>query len=141
MGRLLQFSAIILLIGALVPLLEFFDRWDYPAGLSNDMEFAVHSIIVTFCLVVLVCKLVSSSAMRISVASPLISQRGSKDKRHDLGETGVSYILPNRPAVTNLISKEVCPGGRTAWWVLSLTLTYRRVLRWSLILWRFLDVC
>lgn len=78
MSRLLQFSAIILLIGAFVPLLEFFDTWD-AAGLSNDTEFAVYSLIFALCLVVLVCSLVSLSALKIQFATtrvPRIDQRG-----------------------------------------------------------------
>ena len=92
MSRLLRFSAIILLIGAFVPLLEFFDRWD-PAGLSNDTEFGVYSLIFAFCLLVLVCKLVSSSAMRICVAASLL-RRGRKEKRHDADHIDVSRIPP-----------------------------------------------
>lgn len=93
MNRLLQFSAIVLLFGAFVPLLEFFDRWDSP-GLSNDTEFAVFSLILVFCLVVLVCELVSSFAMRITIAISPISRRDIKEKRHDSDHTIVFYIPP-----------------------------------------------
>ena len=91
MRRLLQFSTVILVVGAFVPLLELFDSWD-AAGLSNDTEFAVYSLIFAFCLVVLVCKLVSSSAMRIGITISLISKRGSKNKRHDVDHTDVFSV-------------------------------------------------
>lgn len=62
MRRLLQFGTILMLIGALYPLLEFFDGWD-SSGLFNDTEFAVFALLFALCLVLLVCKLVSSGAL------------------------------------------------------------------------------
>lgn len=53
-----------MLIGAFIPLLEFFDRWDAP-GLSNDTEYAVYAFILAICLVLLLCELISSGALRV----------------------------------------------------------------------------
>src|SRR6516164_4556242 len=64
MRRLFQFGAVMMLIGAVIPLLELFDRWDAP-GLSNDTEFAVFAFIFAICLVVLLCKLVASDVLKL----------------------------------------------------------------------------
>jgi hypothetical protein len=52
-----------MLIGAVIPLLELFDRWDAP-GLSNDTEFAVFAFIFAICLVVLLCKLLACDLLK-----------------------------------------------------------------------------
>jgi hypothetical protein len=58
--RLLQFGVLFLSLAAfLTPLIEFFDRWD-PPGPSNDTELAVFGLILTFCLILLVSRLVAS---------------------------------------------------------------------------------
>lgn len=49
----------LILTAFLTPLVEFFDHWD-PPGPENDTELAVFSIILTLCLVFLVCKLIPS---------------------------------------------------------------------------------
>ena len=43
----------------LAPLIELFDRWD-PPGSGNDTELAVFGLILTFCLILLVSRLVAS---------------------------------------------------------------------------------
>jgi hypothetical protein len=68
MKRLFQFGAVLMLIGAFYPLLELFDRWDKP-GFSNDSEFAVYALLLTICLVLLLCKLISSGALKWSFIS------------------------------------------------------------------------
>jgi len=66
---LLQLGTWLLLMVVLVaPLSEWFDRWDAP-GLSNDVEFAIFSFIVTLCLVLLVSKLMASIAMQVELFS------------------------------------------------------------------------
>jgi hypothetical protein len=40
-------------------MIEFFDRWD-PPGPGNDTELAVFGLILTFCLILLVCRIVAS---------------------------------------------------------------------------------
>lgn len=45
----------------LTPLAEIFDRWD-TAGLDNDTEFAVFAFVFALCLVLLICRLISSLA-------------------------------------------------------------------------------
>jgi hypothetical protein len=68
MKRLFQFGAVMMMIGALYPLLELFDRWDAP-GLSNDTEFRVYALLFAICLVVLLCKLISSCALKFGFVS------------------------------------------------------------------------
>ena len=63
MRRLLQLGTVLLLIAAfIVPLFELFDTWDGP-GLSNDTEYTVYAFVFGICLVLLVCKLLSSQAL------------------------------------------------------------------------------
>jgi hypothetical protein len=58
--RLLQFGVLFLSLAAfLTPLIEFFDRWD-PPGPGNDTELAVFGLILIFCLILLVSRLVAS---------------------------------------------------------------------------------
>ena len=60
MRRLLQFGVLFLSLAAfLTPLIELFDRWD-PPGPGNDTELAVFGLILTFCLILLVSRLVAS---------------------------------------------------------------------------------
>jgi peptidoglycan/LPS O-acetylase OafA/YrhL len=66
--RLFQFGAIMMLIGAIYPLLEVFDRWD-PPGLSNDTELRVYALLFGICLVLLLCKLISSGALKFAFLS------------------------------------------------------------------------
>ena len=67
MRRLLQFGAVMMLIGAIVPVIELFDQWDAP-GLSNDTEYAVYAFIFAICLVLLLSKLVASDVLRFGFA-------------------------------------------------------------------------
>jgi hypothetical protein len=57
-----------MLIGAFFPLLELFDRWDAP-GFSNDTEFRVYALLFAICLVLLLCKLISSGALKFNFVS------------------------------------------------------------------------
>ena len=66
MKRLFQVGAMLMLIGAFYPLLEIFDRWD-ASGLSNDTEFTVCAFLITICLVLLLCKLISSRALSFAI--------------------------------------------------------------------------
>ncbi|MEO8735004.1 MAG: hypothetical protein ABI380_00545 [Edaphobacter sp.] len=60
--RLLQLGFVLLVMATFfTPLAEFFDRWDAP-GLNNDTEFAIFALVFLLCLVLLVCKLISSLA-------------------------------------------------------------------------------
>lgn len=67
MKRLLQFGAILMLIGAFYPLLDLFDRWDAP-GFSNDTEFKVYTFLFAICFVLLLCKLISSGTLKFDFA-------------------------------------------------------------------------
>ncbi|GAC1362287.1 MAG: hypothetical protein NVSMB3_10500 [Acidobacteriaceae bacterium] len=71
MRRLIQIGVSLLFIVAFItPLAEIFDRWD-PPGLDNDTEFALFAIVFALCLILLVCKLISSlAAMAYRVALP-----------------------------------------------------------------------
>lgn len=68
MRRLFQFGAIVMLIGAIYPLFELFDRWD-PPGLSNDTELRVYAFLFAVCLVLLLCRLISSGALKFGFLS------------------------------------------------------------------------
>jgi hypothetical protein len=68
MRRLFQFGAIVMLIGAIYPLFELFDGWD-PPGLSNDTELRVYAFLFAVCLVLLLCKLISSGALKFGFLS------------------------------------------------------------------------
>lgn len=50
------------------PLFELFDRWD-PPGPSNDTELAVFGIVLSLCLVLLVCTLIATLAGSVFVVS------------------------------------------------------------------------
>ena len=69
MGRLLQFGTVLLmLVTLLVPVSEYFDRWD-AAGLTNDTEFALFCIVMLLCLVLVAARLVAARASRMWLAS------------------------------------------------------------------------
>lgn len=45
--RILQFGEIALLVaGTVIPLLEFFDRWDATSGLTTDTELCVAAVLL-----------------------------------------------------------------------------------------------
>jgi len=100
--RLLQLGTFILLLVALVaPIAECFDCWDVP-GVSNDVEFAVFSLILPLCLVLLVSRLVATLALLVDQFST----------RHivDVGSPGFTdfhssadLIVPPRNATPLLI--------------------------------------
>jgi len=75
MRRLLQFGCLFLLLVTFVtPLSEWFDRWDAP-GLSNDAEFAIFSLVLTLCVVLLVSRLISVMALRMRlIAEPYLAR-------------------------------------------------------------------
>lgn len=93
MKRLFQFGAILMLIGAFYPLLELFDRWD-PPGLSNDSEFKVYALLFAICLVLLLCKLISSGALAFHFVSSRISLRDQKARPVEAGHTFIFAVPP-----------------------------------------------
>jgi hypothetical protein len=93
MRRLFQFGAILMLIGAIYPLLELFDCWDTP-GPSNDTELAVHAFLVVICLALLLCKLISLWALKFRFASWRISLH---DERARPVEAGYMFIFTIPP--------------------------------------------
>jgi hypothetical protein len=94
MRRLLQFGTVMLLITAfIVPLMEFFDHWDAP-GLSNDTEYAIYALVFAICLVVLVCKLISSGALKFGVISCRVFLRNDRAKPVETGQTLIFAIPP-----------------------------------------------
>ena len=81
-----------LLIAAfIVPLIEFFDHWD-PPGLSNDTEYAVYALVFAICLVLLVCKLISSGALKLGFVSWRVFLH---DERLDLSKPATPASLPS----------------------------------------------
>jgi hypothetical protein len=93
MKRLFQFGAILMLIGAFYPLLELFDRWDAP-GLSNDTEYAVYALLFAICLVLLLCKLISSGALKLSFVSWRVFLRDERVRPVEAGITCIFAIPP-----------------------------------------------
>jgi hypothetical protein len=93
MRRLFQFGAIMMLIGAFYPLLEFFDRWDSP-GQSNDTKFKVYALLFAICLVLLLCKLISSGALKFCFVSWRVFLR---DVRVRPVETSYTFIFAVPP--------------------------------------------
>ena len=93
MRRLFQFGAVMMLIGAFYPLLELFDRWDAP-GLSNDTEFRVYALLFAICLVLLLCKLISSGALKFGFISSRIFLR---DERVRPVEGGHKFLFAVPP--------------------------------------------
>ena len=93
MKRLLEVGAIMMLVAAFVPLLELFDRWDQP-GLSNDTEYAVFGLVLTICLVLLVCKLISSGALLLGFISARVLLRDSRKNPDDTGHNSILVVPP-----------------------------------------------
>lgn len=93
MKRLFQVGAVLMLIGAFYPLLELFDRWDKP-GFSNDTEFAVYALLLTICLVLLLCKLISSGALKWSLVSWRVFLRDERVRPIEMGHTFIFAVPP-----------------------------------------------
>jgi hypothetical protein len=93
MKRLFQFGAILMLAGAFYPLLELFDRWDAP-GLANDTEFKVYALLFALCLVVLLCKLISSGALRFDFISRRVFLCGTRIQPVEAGHTFIFDVPP-----------------------------------------------
>jgi hypothetical protein len=93
MRRLFQFGAVMMLIGAFVPLLELFDRWDAP-GLSNDTEYAVYAFLFAICLVLLLCKLIASGALKFGFVSWRVFLRDEKARSVKASHTFLFALPP-----------------------------------------------
>jgi hypothetical protein len=94
MRRLLQFGTVMLLIAAfIVPLMEFFDHWDAP-GLSNDTEYAIYALVFAICLVLLICKLISSGALKFVFASWRIFLQDERARPVEVDHTFIFAVPP-----------------------------------------------
>ena len=93
MKRLFQFGAVMMLIGAFYPLLELFDRWDAP-GFSNDTEFKMYALLFAICLVILLCKLISSGALKFALISLRVFLRGESVRPAEASHTFIFTIPP-----------------------------------------------
>lgn len=93
MKRLLQFGAVMMLIGTFYPLLELFDRWDTP-GLSNDTEFKVYALLFAICLVLLLCKLISSGALKFAFVSWRVFLSDEQVRPVEVGHTFIFAVPP-----------------------------------------------
>lgn len=72
MRRVLQLGFLLLLLASfLVPVAEFFDRWDAP-GLSNDTDFPLFLVVLFICLTLLVAKLISLRALSLRFVASLV---------------------------------------------------------------------
>lgn len=93
MRRLFQVGAILMLIGAFYPLLELFDRWDAP-GFANDTEFKVYAFLFAVCLVVLLCRLISSGALRFGFVSWQVILRDTRLRPAEAGHMFLFIVPP-----------------------------------------------
>jgi len=93
MRRFFQFGAVLMLIGAFYPLLELFDRWDAP-GFTNDMEFRVYALLFAICLVILLCKLLSSCALSSNFVSWRIFLHDDRVAPVEAGHTSIFTVPP-----------------------------------------------
>lgn len=67
MRRILQLGLLLLLLSTvLMPIAEYFDRWDSP-GLNNDTELALFCLILVLCLILVVGKLLSEPSPSMDV--------------------------------------------------------------------------
>lgn len=82
-----------MLIGAFYPLLELFDRWDAP-GLANDTEFKVYALLFAVCLVILLCKLISSGVLRFGFVSSRVFLCDTRIRPVEAGHTFIFVIPP-----------------------------------------------
>lgn len=82
-----------MLIGAFIPFLELFDCWDAP-GLSNDTEFPVYAFILVLCLVVLLCNLISSAALKLSFLFCRVYVRDDREKLIGDGQRFLFVVPP-----------------------------------------------
>jgi hypothetical protein len=91
--RLLQLAtAVLLLAGLIAPIVEFFDQWD-PEGLEDDTEFGAFALIFVLCLVLQVCRLISSAALQFSFGTCGVLHRdeGGEDAE---GAHGFIFVIP-----------------------------------------------
>jgi hypothetical protein len=93
MKRLFQSGAIMMLIGAIYPLLEIFDRWD-PPGLSNDTELSVYALLFAVCLALLLCKLISSDALKFGFLSWRVFLGDESVRQLEPGHTPIFAVPP-----------------------------------------------
>jgi len=93
MRRLFQFGAVMMLIGAFIPLLELFDRWDGP-GLWNDTEYKVYAFLLAICLVLLLCRLISSGALKFGFVSWRALLRDERARPVEAGHTFIFVVPP-----------------------------------------------
>jgi hypothetical protein len=82
-----------LLIAAFIPLLEFFDHWDAP-GLSNDTEYAIYAFVFAICLVLVVCNLISSGALKFGFVSWRVFLRDERAKPVEAGHVSIFVVPP-----------------------------------------------
>jgi hypothetical protein len=90
--RLLQFGMVLLLLALFMPLQEVFDRWDAP-GLSNDTEFTFFALVLTICLVLVVCKLIALVALELGLVSVGILPRADAPMHSEAGHS-VIFLGP-----------------------------------------------
>jgi len=83
-----------LLIGAfIVPLIEIFDQWDAP-GLSNDTEYGIYALVFAICLALVVCKLISSGALKFGFISRRVFFHNDTAKPVEEGHTFIFAVPP-----------------------------------------------
>jgi hypothetical protein len=86
----------LLLAAFVIPLLEFFDRWDAP-GLGNDTEMGVFFLILVLCLVLVVCKLIAALSGRLSWITTLLTRWEQTFRLLDQLFLKIIFIPPQFP--------------------------------------------
>lgn len=97
MKRLLRFATLILItMSVLMPLLEYFDRWDR-SGLGNDTEFPVFLTILFITLVILVAVAIARrmiARQNAETETPIIIEFARSDSRSWTDITISPFISP-----------------------------------------------
>ena len=79
----------------LAPLAEFFDRWD-PTGLANDTEFGIFALVLTLCLVLVVCTLLAARSLRTKLLLGPAMQAPPENQISSGMELLVAIFIPPR---------------------------------------------
>ena len=86
----------LILAAFLIPILEFFDRWDTP-GLGNDTEMGVFFLVLFLCLVLLVSKLIACLFGRLLWITNLLPRRERTSRVVDQILSRIIFIPPQSP--------------------------------------------
>jgi len=81
------------LLVVFAPLAECFDRWD-PPGIVDDTEFAIFASLLMLGLVILVSRMISMFALRVSLVLVALMERPAKMHARDLWLIDCQAVSP-----------------------------------------------